>query len=67
MVTLINSLSSNLIDETSRMVSSSVDLAYYQDPDLLIKEYFASSSSQRALSRQVIINQIKSLLSLIHI
>lgn len=67
MVTLINSLSSNLIDETRNTVSSSVDLAYYQDPDLLIKEYFASSSSQRALSRQVIINQIKSLSEIVEI
>ena len=49
------------------MVSSSVDLAYYQDPDLLIKEYFASSSSQRALSRQVIINQIKSLSEIVEV
>jgi hypothetical protein len=67
MVTLANSSSFNLVDETRKVVSSSVDIAYYQDPDLLIKEYFASSSSQRALSRQVIINQIKSLPEIVEI
>lgn len=37
--------------------TSSVD-AYFSDPDLLIREYFLSSSSKRAKSRQTIIERI---------
>jgi hypothetical protein len=38
--------------------TTSVD-ASYSDPDLLIKEYFSSSSAQRAISRKAIIKRIK--------
>lgn len=42
--------------------SSSVDAAY-SDPDLLIREYFLSSSTQRAISRKNIIKHIKTVAS----
>jgi len=41
----------------NRPKTSSVD-AYFSDPDLLIREYFLSSSSKRAKSRQTIIERI---------
>lgn len=40
--------------------TSSVD-AFYSDPDLLIREYFLSSSAQRCASRKAIIQHIRSL------
>ena len=46
--------------------SSSVE-AYYSDPDLLINEYFASSSEQRAVSRGVVIQHVKSVTSVLEI
>ncbi len=41
----------------NRPKTSSVD-AYFSDPDLLIREYFLSSSSKRAKSRKTIIERI---------
>jgi hypothetical protein len=46
--------------------TSSID-AFYSDPDLLIREYFLSSSAQRCASRKVIIQHIKSLKSIFEI
>lgn len=46
--------------------TSSVDAAY-NDPDLLIREYFLSSDAQRCSSRQTIIQHIKSLKSVFEI
>ncbi|MEA5478019.1 hypothetical protein VB774_10350 [Pseudanabaena galeata UHCC 0370] len=43
----------------NRPRTSSVD-AYFSDPDLLIREYFLSSSAKRAKSRQTIIERINS-------
>lgn len=46
--------------------TSSVE-AYNSDPDLLIKDYFQSSSSQRAASRKILIFHIKTLESVLAI
>lgn len=61
MAGLITSSTDYIIENTTgRTKTSSVD-AYYSDPDLLIREYFLSSSSKRAKSRQTIIEHINSL------
>ena len=44
--------------------SSSIE-ASYSDPDLLIREYFLSSTGQRAITRRRIIQNIKSVLSVL--
>jgi len=47
--------------------NTSSTFAYYSDPDLLIREYFRSSSTQRAASRKNIIKRIKSPQSILEI
>jgi hypothetical protein len=48
---------------TAAARTSSVD-ASYSDPDLLIREYFLSSSSRRAISRKIVIKHINTLTSI---
>jgi hypothetical protein len=47
--------------------NTSSTFAYHSDPDLLIREYFRSSSTQRAASRKTIIKHIKSFPSVLEI
>jgi hypothetical protein len=65
MVGLTTSSSLNYQEKlaTSSGNASSVT-ALYSDPDLLIREYFLSSSSQRAIARKAIIQSIKSVSSI---
>jgi len=55
---------SSNVESTSLVLAktSSVD-ASYSDPDLLIREYFSSSSEQRARSRSVVSQHIKGITS----
>ena len=55
---------SSNVESTSLVLAktSSVD-ASYSDPDLLIREYFLSSSEQRARSRSVVSQHIKGITS----
>lgn len=65
MVTLVQSSSIEYREKTSfaSVRTSSID-ASYSDPDLLIGEYFLSSLTQRAISRKIIIQHIKTLQSI---
>ena len=68
MVTVVPS-STTEFEESRRVAlarTSSVDAAY-SDPDLLIREYFLSSSNQRFALRKAIIQHVKSVRSVLEI
>jgi len=66
MVGLITSSKDYKLENTSFSKTSSIN-AYSSDPDLLIREYFLSSSSQKAKARKVIFQHISSWHSIVDI
>lgn len=64
MVATLTSTSIEYVRNTSLTPKASSVVAFYSDPDLLIREYFLSSLEQRAKSRETIIKHIETLPSI---